>query len=70
MSPSARVKHENIDNVGHLISGFSSAKAVRLLLLFWITICCVSILITVHFSHLQSIPAIFHMIYSIVQPAY
>ena len=50
MSPSARVKHENIYNVGHLISGFSiffySVKAVRLLLLFWITICCVSILIT------------------------
>ena len=44
MSPSARVKHENIYNVGHLISGFSSVKAVRLLLLFWITICCVSIL--------------------------
>ena len=46
MSPSARVKHENIYNVGHLISGFSSVKAVRLLLLFWITICYVSILIT------------------------
>ena len=46
MSPSARVKHETIYNVGHLISGFSSVKAVRLLLLFWITICCVSILIT------------------------
>ena len=29
MSPSARVKHENIYNVGHLISGFSSVKAVR-----------------------------------------
>ena len=42
MSPSARVKHENIYNGGHLISGFSSVKAVRLLLLFWITICCVS----------------------------
>ena len=28
MSPSARVKHENIYNVGHLISGFSSVKAV------------------------------------------
>ena len=27
---SARVKHENIYNVGHLISGFSSVKAVRL----------------------------------------
>ena len=30
MSPSARVKHENIYNVSHLISGFSSVKAVRL----------------------------------------
>ena len=30
MSPSARVKHENIYNVGHLISGISSVKAVRL----------------------------------------
>ena len=46
MSPSVRVKHENIYNVGHLISGFSSVMAVRLLLLFWISICCVNILIT------------------------
>ena len=30
MSPSARVNHENIYNVGHLISVFSSVKAVRL----------------------------------------
>ena len=50
MSNSARVKHENIYNVGHLITGFSSVKAVRLLLLFWISICCVSILITFYIT--------------------
>ena len=51
MPPFARVKHENIYNVGHLISRFSSVKAVCLLLLFWITICCVSILITFYVTY-------------------